>query len=107
MHIFPILIPKFTLLVKKFQKVCKLLNNSKLRVSKGYSGKVATYKILAEVIGHPKAYRAVGSALRKNPFAPEVHDRLVAYVNFDRGFIDLPRFRVTELSPQIERSVIL
>ncbi len=34
-------------------------------------GKVTTYKQLAERLG-TKAYRAVGSALKKNPYAPEV-----------------------------------
>ncbi|AGN16719.1 methylated-DNA--[protein]-cysteine S-methyltransferase [Methanobrevibacter sp. AbM4] len=31
-------------------------------------GSVNTYGELAKEIGHPKAYRAVGNALRKNPF---------------------------------------
>lgn len=35
-------------------------------------GKVSTYKELAKAVGSPKAYRAVGSALRRNPFAPKV-----------------------------------
>ncbi|MBI1968673.1 MGMT family protein [Candidatus Woesearchaeota archaeon] len=34
-------------------------------------GKVTTYKAVAEALG-TKAYRAVGQALRRNPFAPEV-----------------------------------
>ena len=34
-------------------------------------GKVTTYKILAEALG-TKAYRAVGNAMNKNPFAPVV-----------------------------------
>jgi len=34
-------------------------------------GKVSTYKIIASKLG-TKAYRAVGTALRKNPFAPKV-----------------------------------
>ncbi len=34
-------------------------------------GKVATYKDIAQAIGS-RAYRAVGQALHKNPFAPEV-----------------------------------
>jgi O-6-methylguanine DNA methyltransferase len=34
-------------------------------------GKVTTYQDLAHTIGS-KAYRAVGSAMRKNPFAPVV-----------------------------------
>lgn len=31
-------------------------------------GKTMTYKQLAERINHGKAYRAVGTALKKNPF---------------------------------------
>ncbi len=34
-------------------------------------GKVTTYKALAEALG-TKAYRAVGNAMNKNPYAPEV-----------------------------------
>lgn len=33
-------------------------------------GKVKTYSGLAKEIGHPKAARAVGNALSKNPLAP-------------------------------------
>lgn len=35
-------------------------------------GRSASYKEVAVAIGHPKAYRAVGNALNKNPFAPVV-----------------------------------
>jgi len=35
-------------------------------------GKVSTYKRIAEKIGRPHAYRAVGNALHKNPLAPIV-----------------------------------
>lgn len=34
-------------------------------------GKVSTYKELANALG-TKAYRAVGQAMRRNPYAPEV-----------------------------------
>ena len=34
-------------------------------------GRVTTYKILAEKLG-TKAYRAVGTAMNKNPYAPKV-----------------------------------
>jgi methylated-DNA-[protein]-cysteine S-methyltransferase len=34
-------------------------------------GKVTTYKALGDALG-TKAYRAIGQALRRNPFAPEV-----------------------------------
>ncbi len=33
-------------------------------------GRVSTYKRIAERIGRPWAYRAVGNALHKNPLAP-------------------------------------
>ena len=33
-------------------------------------GKISTYKRIAELIGKPKSYRAVGNALHKNPLAP-------------------------------------
>ena len=35
-------------------------------------GKTITYGELAGRIGHPGAARAVGTALKKNPFVPEV-----------------------------------
>jgi len=35
-------------------------------------GETRSYKWIAEKIGRPKAFRAVGSALGKNPFAPTV-----------------------------------
>jgi len=35
-------------------------------------GKVMTYKQIAELIGHPTAYRAVAGACGANPCAPEV-----------------------------------
>ena len=35
-------------------------------------GKVTTYKEIAQALGKPKAFRAVGNALNKNPFAPQV-----------------------------------
>jgi O-6-methylguanine DNA methyltransferase len=36
------------------------------------SGEVRSYKWVAQKIGSPKAFRAVGLALKKNPFAPLV-----------------------------------
>ncbi len=35
-------------------------------------GEVATYKEVARMAGHPNAYRAAGTALRKNPLAPMI-----------------------------------
>lgn len=47
-------------------------------------GKVSTYKRIAEKIGRPRAYRAVGNALHKNPLAPVVPCHRV--VRSDGGF---------------------
>jgi O-6-methylguanine DNA methyltransferase len=35
-------------------------------------GRVATYKDIARAMGKPRAFRAVGNALNKNPHAPNV-----------------------------------
>jgi len=35
-------------------------------------GKVTTYAAIAKLVGRPKAVRAVGNALNKNPYAPAV-----------------------------------
>ena len=35
-------------------------------------GKISTYKRIAEKVGRPRAYRAVATALRKNPLHPIV-----------------------------------
>lgn len=36
------------------------------------AGQTRTYKQIAVALGKPNAYRAVGNALNKNPFAPKV-----------------------------------
>lgn len=41
-------------------------------VSRIPRGKIMTYKEVAISIGNPRASRAVGNALNKNPFAPKV-----------------------------------
>lgn len=49
-------------------------------------GKVTTYKAIAEAIG-TKAYRAVGNAMNKNPYAPKVPcHRVVASDGSLHGF---------------------
>tara|TARA_Y100000310_G_C20699785_1_gene828621 strand:- start:1637 stop:1954 length:318 start_codon:yes stop_codon:yes gene_type:complete len=48
------------------------------------SGKVTTYKILAEKL-NLKAYRAVGNVLRNNPFAPETPCHRVIKSNGEIG----------------------
>lgn len=41
-------------------------------VKKIPKGQVLNYKDVARLTGRPRAYRAVGNALNKNPFAPAV-----------------------------------
>ena len=40
------------------------------RVSDLRSGETATYRRIAEDVGHPRAARAVGAAMARNPLAP-------------------------------------
>lgn len=47
-------------------------------------GKVTTYKALAHTLG-TKAYRAVGTAMNKNPYAPEVPCHRVVKSNGEVG----------------------
>jgi methylated-DNA-[protein]-cysteine S-methyltransferase len=50
-------------------------------------GRVSTYKELAKAIGKPKAFRAVGNALNKNPFPVKVPcHRVVKSNGFIGGF---------------------
>lgn len=48
------------------------------------AGKVTTYQDLAHAIGS-KAYRAVGTAMNKNPFAPDVPCHRVIKTNGEVG----------------------
>jgi methylated-DNA-[protein]-cysteine S-methyltransferase len=48
-------------------------------------GEVRTYKQIAEAVGHPKAYRAVGTALKKNPLAPQIPCHRVIKSNGELG----------------------
>lgn len=48
-------------------------------------GKVSTYKMLAQALKKPQASRAVGNALNKNPFAPQVPCHRVIRSNGEIG----------------------
>jgi len=48
-------------------------------------GKVITYAGLARMVGRPRAHRAVGSAMNKNPYAPQVPCHRVVKSNGDLG----------------------
>jgi methylated-DNA-[protein]-cysteine S-methyltransferase len=49
------------------------------------SGKISTYKRVAEAIGKPCACRAVGTALKKNPYVPIVPCHRVINSDFSIG----------------------
>ncbi|SMN12103.1 Methylated-DNA--protein-cysteine methyltransferase [uncultured Candidatus Thioglobus sp.] len=63
-----------------FQNLCYQTLKTKVP-----AGKVITYAGLATLIGHSKAYRAVGSAMNKNPFAPKVPCHRVVKSGGDLG----------------------
>ena len=61
-------------------------------------GKVISYAGLAEMIGRPKAHRAVGSAMNKNPFAPKVPCHRVVKSNGEiGGFADDSNVKIKRL----------
>lgn len=77
--------------IKNEEDVLNFLNNkteferavlvATFRIPKG---KISTYKKIAQKIGRPRAYRAVGNTLHKNPIAPTVPCHRV--VRSDGGF---------------------
>ena len=48
-------------------------------------GRVTSYQAIAKHVGRPLAYRAVGNALNKNPFAPKVPCHRVVKANGEIG----------------------
>jgi methylated-DNA-[protein]-cysteine S-methyltransferase len=63
-----------------FQNLCYQTLKAKVP-----AGRVTTYAGLAKLIDRPKAHRAVGSAMNKNPFAPEVPCHRVVKSNGELG----------------------
>ncbi|MEK6943689.1 MAG: MGMT family protein [Nanoarchaeota archaeon] len=64
-------------------------------------GKVTTYKVLAESLG-TKAYRAVGQAMRCNPYAPKVPcHRVVASDGKIGGFMGSQDTKGKEIKKKI------
>ena len=60
-------------------------------------GKVTTYKALGQAIG-TKAYRAVGNAMNKNPYAPQVPcHRVVKSTGEIGGFASGPKKKIQML----------
>ena len=64
----------------QFQQLCYQTLKDKVP-----AGTVITYGGLAKLIGNPKAFRAVGSAMNKNPFAPAIPCHRVVKSNGDLG----------------------
>ncbi|OIR24662.1 MGMT family protein [Bathymodiolus thermophilus thioautotrophic gill symbiont] len=64
----------------QFQQLCYQTLKNKVP-----AGTVITYGGLAKLIGNPKAFRAVGSAMNKNPFAPAIPCHRVVKSNGDLG----------------------
>ena len=64
-------------------------------------GKVITYAGLARMVGRPKAHRAVGSAMNKNPYAPQVPCHRVVKSNGDLGgFATDIKFKIKRLQKE-------
>lgn len=57
-------------LIKFILNMTEFERNVLLAVFEIPKGKVSTYKRIAEKIGRPRAFRAVGNALHKNPLPP-------------------------------------
>jgi O-6-methylguanine DNA methyltransferase len=70
----------FYFYVTDFQTLCYQTLKAKVPV-----GRVITYGGLAKLINRPNAHRAVGSAMNKNPFAPEVPCHRVVKSNGELG----------------------
>jgi O-6-methylguanine DNA methyltransferase len=64
-------------------------------------GKVATYGVIAKMIRRPKASRAVGNALNKNPYAPQVPcHRVVRSDGSIGGFASGPKKKIALLTKE-------
>jgi O-6-methylguanine DNA methyltransferase len=72
--------------LNKMKKPTDFENRVYNAVKKIPRGKVETYGWVAKKIGSPRAARAVGQALRKNPFAPVVPCHRVVAKNGIGGY---------------------
>ena len=71
------------------QKSLRPITNFQTQVYRACSkiprGKISTYHEIARVLKNPRAARAVGNALNKNPFAPQVPCHRVIKSNGEVG----------------------
>ncbi|KYH40549.1 MAG: Methylated-DNA/protein-cysteinemethyltransferase [Candidatus Bathyarchaeota archaeon B63] len=69
-------------------------------------GKVTTYKRIAEMVGRPRACRAVGNALHKNPLAPIIPCHRVVRSDGtlagEEGCVEARRLRLLEEGIRVE-----
>jgi O-6-methylguanine DNA methyltransferase len=68
--------------MKKISAFARRVYDATARIPRG---KVSTYSEIAKAIGKPRAARAVGNALNKNPFAPRVPCHRVVKSNWELG----------------------
>ncbi len=68
--------------IKKYPKFYQKVWLACLKIPKGQT---RTYKWIAKKIKYPNAYRAVGNALSKNPFAPTIPCHRIIRKNGDIG----------------------
>ena len=68
-----------------FIQLTKFQKNVYAATRKIPRGRVVTYAEVARAIGKPRAARAVGNALNKNPFAPRVPCHRVVASNLSVG----------------------
>jgi len=65
------------------------------------AGKVISYKNLAILIGKPNAYRAIGNAMNKNPFAPKVPcHRVIKSNGHVGGYINGSKIKISLLKKE-------
>ena len=71
------------------------------KLKKVPKGKITTYVDLARAVGKPGAARAVGNALNKNPFAPQVPcHRVVKNTGELGGFASGARKKIARLKKE-------
>lgn len=74
-----------SILKKKNPKITEFEQLVYDKVKEIPNGKISTYKLIAIGIGKPNSCRAVGSALKKNPFAPVVPCHRVLSSSYEIG----------------------
>lgn len=70
------------------------------------AGRVSSYKVVAEALGSVSLSRAVGQALRRNPFAPEVPcHRVIAHDFSIGGFQGSQCTKATVVPEKVQKKI--